>query len=178
MTSERLSYRRVSPANLDEFHTLIQDEHVRQYLCDGNVFPREWSAERVSDGIALFESRGVGLWLSHDTAAGELVGFCGFLVFPALSEEPQLVYATFERWTGRGYATEMARTAIAEARTHPGFETILAGVDAVNAASIRVLEKLGFRQIATHPGAFGDTFLMRLEGNPRQALYLPVVVHL
>lgn len=163
MTSDRLTYRRVSAANLDAFHLLIQDAHVRQYLCDGNVFPREWSEERVADSIALFESRGVGLWLAHDVSAGELLGFCGFLVFPSLSLEPQLVYAMFERWTQQGYATEMARAAIAEARRHPGFETILAGVDAVNVASVRVLQKLGFQQIAAHPGAFGETLLMRLD---------------
>lgn len=167
MTSERLSYQPVSPATLDAFHSLIQDAHVRQYLCDGNVFPREWTEERVDDSRALFESRGVGLWLAHDRPTGELVGFCGFLVFPTLSPEPQLVYAMFERWTGRGVATEMARAAIAEARTHPGFETILAGVDAVNVASVRVLEKLGFERIASHPGAFGETLLMRCEGAPR-----------
>lgn len=167
MTSERLSYSRVSLANFEDFHTLIQDEHVRQYLCDGNLFPREWSEERVRDGLALFEHRGVGLWLAHDKASDALVGFCGFLVFPSLSDEPQLVYAMFERWTGRGYATEMARAAIVEARHHLGFETILAGVDAVNAASVRVLEKLGFRQIGSSPGTFGETLLMRLEERPR-----------
>lgn len=166
MTSERLSYDPVSPANLDEFHALIQDAHVRQYLCDGMLFPREWSEQRVGDSRALFEKRGVGLWLVRERLTGELVGFCGFLVFATLSPEPQLVYAMFERWTRRGYATEMARAAIAEARMHPGFGTILAGVDAVNVASVRVLEKLGFQRIATHPGAFGETLLMQLEGSP------------
>lgn len=167
MTSERLRYQRLSLANVEDFHALIQDEHVRRYLCDGNVFPREWSEERVRDSLALFERRGVGLWLARDNANDALMGFCGFLVFSSLSDEPQLVYAMFERWTGRGYATEMARAAIAEARRHPGFETILAGVDAVNAVSVRVLQKLGFRQIGSSPGAFGETWLMRLEETPR-----------
>ncbi|MBM3772142.1 MAG: GNAT family N-acetyltransferase [Acidimicrobiia bacterium] len=166
MTSERLTYQPVSAAYVDSFHSLIQDAHVRQYLCDGNVFPREWSEERVRDSSALFESGGVGLWLAYDTSLDELVGFCGFLVFPSLSVEPQLVYAMFERWTGRGYATEMARAAIAEARTHPGFDAILAGVDAVNAASVRVLVKLGFRPISSQPGAFGETVLMGLDTHP------------
>lgn len=169
MRSERLTYQRVSAANLDDFHALIQDPHVLRYLCDGNVFPREWSQERVGDSGALFESRGVGLWLARDNSTGELLGFCGFLVFPSLSLEPQLVYAMFERWTGHGYATEMARAAIAEARRHPGFETILAGVDTVNEKSVRVLQKLGFHQIASHPGAFGETLLMRLEGDTRRS---------
>jgi L-amino acid N-acyltransferase YncA len=41
---------------------------------------------------------------------------------------------------------------------------IIAGVDAVNAASVRVLEKLGFEVIATQPGAFGIALVYRLSG--------------
>ena len=77
--------------------------------------------------------------------------------------EPQLVYALFERFTGIGYATEMAIASIAEAYRHPGFSTIVAGVDEVNVASVHVLEKLGFRRVATHPGSFGNTLLLLLE---------------
>lgn len=57
----------------------------------------------------------------------------------------------------------MARTSVVEARRHAGFDTIVAGVDEVNVASVRVLEKLGFRRSAVHPGSFGNAFLMLLE---------------
>jgi RimJ/RimL family protein N-acetyltransferase len=60
----------------------------------------------------------------------------------------------------------MARAAIAEARRHPGFETIVAGVDAANAASVRVLEKLGFRTAGVQPGAFGDTLVLARDSIP------------
>ncbi len=161
-TSPRLRYQPVAEERLDEFHLLVQDEHVRRYLMDGNVFPREWSEERIRDSRELFERRGVGLWLVEDVASGALVGFCGFLELPDLHPEPQLVYALLERFTGRGYATEMGQTAIDQARTQPGFEEIVAGVDEVNAASVRVLEKLGFEQVSTLPGAFGKTLMLRL----------------
>jgi RimJ/RimL family protein N-acetyltransferase len=42
----------------------------------------------------------------------------------------------------------MATSSIAEARKHKGFATIVASVDEVNAASLRVLEKLGLERIA------------------------------
>src|SRR5262245_58837588 len=163
MTSERLNYRRLSAEHIDDFHSLVQDDHVRRYLMDGQLFPREWSEERVGDSIALFERRGVGLWLAYEHKSGELAGFCGFLEMPAVDPEPQLVYALFERFTGIGYATEMAAASIAEARRHPGFSTIVAGVDEINVASLHVLEKLGFRRSATHPGSFGTTLLLLLE---------------
>jgi ribosomal-protein-alanine N-acetyltransferase len=164
MQSRRLAYQPLNHSHLDAFHRLVEDDHVRRYLMDGQVFPREWSEQRIGDSIDLFDRRGVGLWLVHEHDSGELVGFCGFLEIPSLHAEPQLVYAMFERFTGRGYATEMAGAAIAEARRQQGFSTIVAGVDAVNVASVHVLEKLGFRHVSTHAGAFGDTFLMLLEG--------------
>jgi RimJ/RimL family protein N-acetyltransferase len=164
MLSERLRYQPVDPTALDVFHALVVDEHVRRYLMDGNVFDRAWSLDRIRDSQDLFERRGVGLWLVYDRPSDELVGFCGFLEIPSLHPEPQLVYALFEWFTGRGYATEMARTSIAAARRQPGFAEVIASVDAVNAASVRVLEKLGFERTGTLPGSFGDTFLFRLAG--------------
>ena len=167
MISERLTYEPLRPAHLEAFHSLVEDEHVRRYLMDGEVFPREWSAERIRQSEDLFRRRCVGIWLAHDRSSRELVGFCGFLELPQVHPEPQLVYAMFERFTGKGYAGEMARAAIAQARAHSGFETIVAAVDEVNAASLRVLEKLGFERIATQPGHFGSVWVLRLAGSVR-----------
>jgi [ribosomal protein S5]-alanine N-acetyltransferase len=161
-SSRRLDYQLVSAATLDDFHRLVCDAHVRRYLLDDNQFPPEWTAERIADSEALFRRRGVGLWLARERQTGALAGFCGFLEIPALHPEPQLVYALFEAFTGRGYASEMARAAIDCARSQPGFEDIVAGVDEVNAASMRVLEKLGFERTTSHPGASGQAWMYRL----------------
>jgi RimJ/RimL family protein N-acetyltransferase len=165
MVSERLTYRAVAPTDLDAFVSLVQDWHVRRYMMDGVLHPPEWCAERIRESEALFEQRGVGLWLAYELGSGELVGFCGFLEVLAVDPahpEPELAYALFERFTGRGYATEMARAAIAFARRHSWSAPIFAGVDEVNVASLRVLEKLGFARVTTHQGVFGDMFLLRL----------------
>ena len=161
MRSERLRYHPVEPGNLDTFHGLVQDEHVRRYMMDGNTFSREWSEQRIRESQALFERRGVGTWLAHEKNTNEVVGFCGFWTSPGYPD-PQLIYAMFERFSGRGFATEMARAAIVQARTQPGFEDITADVDEINAASVRVLEKLGFERIAVHQGAFGNLLVLRL----------------
>ena len=161
LVSDRLRYQPVDPADLDAFHRLVQDAHVRRYLMDGNVFPLEWSSQRIRESEALFERRGVGLWLVYAKATDELVGFCGFLEIPSHHPEPQLVYALFERCSGKGYATAMARTVIAHARSLPGFAEVLAEVDAVNVASLRILGKLGFEHVATHEGIFGPWYLLR-----------------
>jgi [ribosomal protein S5]-alanine N-acetyltransferase len=163
MTSERLRYQPVLPGDLDDFHRLVEDDHIRRYLMDGNRFPRDWSAERIGDSQSLFRRRGVGLWLAHETSSDQLAGFCGFLEMVDLHPEPQLVYALLPAFTGRGHATEMARACIAAARAQPGFATIHSSVDEANAASLRVLEKLGFRRVSTTQGSFGSLHMLRLD---------------
>ena len=163
MESERLRYSELGPGNLHRFHSLVQDDHVRCYLFDGQVLPIEWSVETIRTSQSLFDRRGVGIWLVNHKVTEELIGFCGFAEIDTVHPEPQLVYAIFHRFVGMGYATEMACTSIAEARRHKGFATIIASVDEVNAASLRILEKLGFERIATLQAAFGNMFLLQLD---------------
>ena len=162
MTSEKHRYQPVSSSDLDAFHHLLQDEHVRRYLLDGHIVPREWSEELIQDSQTLRDRRGVGIWLAYMKTSTDLLGFCGFLEFPTMHSDPQLVYGMFERFSGKGYATEMALAAIAEALQHAGFREIIASVDEINAASLRVLDKLGFTRFSTQKGNFGIMFLMRL----------------
>jgi len=161
MVSERLTYQPLTDTMLDDFHRLVQDENVRRYLMDGEILPREWSHERIRESNSLFERRDVGLWLACDRNAGATVGLCGFLEIPSLHPDPQLVYAIFERFSGQGYATEMARASIAEAR-HAGFNAIIASADEANVASLRVLSKLGFVQVASRSGRLGAVLVFQL----------------
>ena len=166
MHSERLTYRPVEPSDLDAFSSLVQDAHIRRYMMDGQIFPPEWSAAHIRESQSLFERTGIGLWLAHDGQTGELVGFCGYLVLPEVHATPELLYALREPFSGKGLATEMARVCIAEAIRRKAFpDGIVASVDAVNTASVRVLEKLGFERFATRPGAFGDMPFFRLTGD-------------
>ncbi len=112
----------------------------------------------------MFDQRGAGIWLVYMLTSNDLLGFCGFLKFPTMHFDPQLVYAMFERFSGQGYATEMARATIAEARKHEGFREIIASVDEINAASLPVLDKLGFTRFSTQKVHFGNMFLMRQRG--------------
>jgi RimJ/RimL family protein N-acetyltransferase len=158
--SARLTYRRLTAGDLDAFHALAVDPHVRRYLLDGQVVPREWADSELAASEALFASRGVGLWLVAE--ADETIGFAGFRLFPEVEESPELLYALLERATGRGLATEIAAALVVHARD-VGLEPIAAAVDEVNGASVRVLEKVGFRPRDAVPGAFGLIRLFRLD---------------
>jgi RimJ/RimL family protein N-acetyltransferase len=81
-----------------------------------------------------------GVW-ERDT--GELVGDCS-LHFDQTFQEWELSYGfRRDRWR-RGYATEAASACVRYGFETMGVEKIVADVDPSNAASSRVLEKLGF----------------------------------
>lgn len=153
--SPRLTYRRLSAEDAAAFHALCLDDHLRQYLLDGEAMPRSWADECVAASDRLFDQHGVGLWLLH-VDDGTPIGFTGFHRFDALSEEPQLLYALATPFVGRGFASEAA-AAVLDAARH--FPRVVAAVDAPNVASKRVLDKLGFCIAGRVPGAFGDTLL-------------------
>ena len=157
--SKRLSYRRIRPSDLEAFHALIVDPHVLRFLLDGEMMSREWCAREIQTSAQLFERAGLGLWLLYEADGENPIGFCGFRVFEELGPEPQLLYAFTERHTGKGYATEVARALVTYARAGPGLRRIVSAADEPNAASIRVLQKVGFRRCGETPGAFGRTLI-------------------
>jgi ribosomal-protein-alanine N-acetyltransferase len=164
-TSPRLTYRRLAPAQAAAFHALVADPHVRRYMMDGRLMEPAWSRAVIEDSERLFGSLGLGLWLVSERGQEDAgpVGFVGFRIFEDMHPEPQLLYAFVEAATGRGYATEASEALLRLAcdPADPTLAEIHAAVDAPNAASLRVLEKLGFERTGELPGAFGATYTFR-----------------
>ncbi len=157
LTSPRLTYARLSATNVAAFHALAIDEHIRRYLLDGELVDFAWCDEQLAASDSLFVERSVGIWLAAPAATSdEPLGFCGFIRFPETGPEPQLLYALLPAFTGQGYATEMATALVDYVRVHTTAREIISAVDEPNVASCRVLEKLGFEQTHTSPGAFGQ----------------------
>ncbi len=66
--SPRLRYRPVVPDDVDALHALAVDPHIRRYLFDGEVVPREWAAEVVE--ASRRGEGGAGLWLLFERDDG------------------------------------------------------------------------------------------------------------
>lgn len=134
--------------------------------------PRVPAHRRVdSDGrptIAELEAR-----IRDDTAPGllaielcetdEVVGYAGRTANPH-GPRSELAYELLRRYWGNGYATEAASAIVGQARAD-GEPALWASVRDWNAASFRVLEKLGFaRTGSVEPdAAHGDSVELRLD---------------
>ncbi len=94
----------------------------------------------------------------------EVVGYCGlFVVDGRPPDEPELAYELLAAAHGRGYATEAAQAVVDWARDndHP---RLWADVWDWNAASRRVLAKLGFTEVERQePGPHGVNITTVLE---------------
>jgi tRNA (cmo5U34)-methyltransferase len=96
-------------------------------------------------------------WAVTLRETGETAGRVGIGPREELGGEVELSYAISERHAGRGYATEAAKAAVWWAFERGGLDYLAALALPGDAASRRVLDKLGFVPAGTRRFAGGDT---------------------
>ena len=152
LATQRIVLTPFVDAHVDPLLAFFRDPHVRRYLLDDSLVDREWVEDEVRTSRERFEAGSLGLYAAHLREAPDvLVGFVGFRPF---YEPPvrQLVYGIGPEHVGRGIATEIAKAVIDVAFGELGFREVRASTDEPNRASVRVLERLGMRLVATEPG--------------------------
>jgi RimJ/RimL family protein N-acetyltransferase len=146
LTTGRLTLRPLSPSDVDALHRISDEPLVRRYLWDDE--PVLWAAveEVVESSRRTFREEGLGLFGVRLHDSERLLGFCGFVRLEGM-REMELAYELAPDVWGRGIATEAARACVRYALVEVGMERVISGADPPNAASLRVLEKLGMRPI-------------------------------
>jgi RimJ/RimL family protein N-acetyltransferase len=82
------------------------------------------------------------VWIVLDRADGSFRGVAGLRDTPGA--RPELLYSIAPAYWAQGLATEAGRAVLDHAFVTLGLETVSAATDRPNAASRRVLDKLGF----------------------------------
>lgn len=136
------------PLDLDaheaELAGLHADERVMRTMGGGRATPgenRAWIERNLRHGaepelgIFVFRERGSGVFVGRGAIRRIEIGG---------GEEVEVGYAVAADYWGRGLATEMARGLVAHAEEQ-GLAGLVAYTEPANAASRRVLEKVGFR---------------------------------
>lgn len=90
--------------------------------------------------------RGFGLYVLERVDDAGFIGYCGLIVGRGSINEPEIAYELLSRFHGRGYATEAAAVVV-EAALATGRRRLVATVAPTNAASFRVLTKVGFAPV-------------------------------
>lgn len=144
LETERLALREWRPEDADALYVLMSDPEVMRYVDVG----RPWeSVARVSEWIEKlvmsYRTRGFSRWAVVEREGGLVVGSCGFVPLPWSGEIDVGYMFRRDRW-GRGYAGEITAAALRYGFERYGFREVVASIAPENAASRRVLEKLGF----------------------------------
>ncbi|HEX4439641.1 MAG TPA: GNAT family N-acetyltransferase [Thermoanaerobaculia bacterium] len=162
LETERLILREHRAEDFDAFFAMESDPEVRRFV--GGAPRPQAEARRRFRGRFLRARRGrLGLWATALRSTGEYAGYSG--VYPYYrapgrlsAGEGCLGFTLARPFWRRGLATEAASALVRYGFDELGLDRILASVEAGNAASIHILEKLGFR-------------LRRLERVGRRCLY-------
>jgi RimJ/RimL family protein N-acetyltransferase len=146
----RLILRGHTYADLDASAAMWADPGVARYI-GGKPSTREESWARMLRFPGHWALRGYGYWLVEEKSSGLFVGEAGFGDFkrtmnPDFGGAPEQGWAFAPTAHGKGYATEAGLAGIDWARAHFGAIDVFCMIAPQNDASLRVADKLGYRE--------------------------------
>lgn len=151
LATERLELRRWRDGDRASFHAINRDERVMATI--GTVMSRSESDAFLNRIEHHFDQYGYGLWCLD--LNGEAIGFTG-LAHPWFRDGVEIGWRVRSQYWGRGYATEAARAVLRCGFEEVGFDEIISFTAVTNAASRRVMDKIGLRHDPAgdfdHPG--------------------------
>lgn len=163
----RIALRPSRLGDVEAVRQILHDPEVRRFLCDDRVLSEEAILALLAESDAL-DDQALGLWvIDHDDTPG--VGLVGLQpVSPTLAGladmaggvEP-LVALLPTHW-GQGIAGAALRALLDRARAEARVERAVAAVDRPNAASHRLMRRMGFQETGTAPGPLYELVLYRL----------------
>jgi ribosomal-protein-alanine N-acetyltransferase len=174
LESERLVFRSHEAGDLEAFCAMECDAEVRRYV-GGAPRTREAAEQRFWSGPMRPVTDRLAMWATVLKSEDRYVGRCG--LYPHLEGENRVpgeaalgFYLAREFW-GRGLATEAGRAFVDFGFGELGLRRIVTAVEVGNAASVRVLEKLGFgvKEIERGTRSFYHFELLRPEKQVVQA---------
>ena len=145
LQTARLTLCRFTADDAEFIHALLNEPSFLRFIGDRGVRTVEDAGRYIADGpVASYAQHGFGLYLVRLTDDGTAIGICGLLKRDYL-EDVDLGFAFLPAHWGNGYAREAARAVMDLAREEFALSRIVAIVSPDNAASIGVLEALGFQ---------------------------------
>jgi len=145
LETPRLVLRWVELADAAFFVRLLNDPAWLQYIGDRSVHTEAAAAAHIEKSYrGAYARNGFGLYLVESRSTGEPLGICGLLKRDQL-EDLDLGFAFVATARGQGYAREACAAVLAHEPAAQGRGRVVAITLPTNAASIGLLEKLGFR---------------------------------
>ena len=156
LETERTLVREFVPEDLEDIYGLYDREALRRLEPPGPDRDRE--RQILEEYIRrIYGLYGYGHWAVLDKKTGRLIGRMGFSVPTArerelLGADAMFGYLTKKEARGKGITLEVTGALLDYGRDFLLFERVGAEADADHAASVHVLEKLGFERVLEEEG--------------------------
>ena len=145
LETERLFLRRFTVDDAQFILTLVNEPSFLRYIGDKQVRNLEDARQYILNGpVASYERNGFGLYLVELRKSHTPIGMCGLIKREELPD-PDVGFAFLPDFWTRGFAFEAAAAVLQNAGERLRLERILAITSLDNEASIRLLQRLGFR---------------------------------
>ena len=142
LETERLVLRPLSADEVDTLHRISNEPNVRLHLWDNEQVSQATVKDLIAQSDRMLSEEKIGVFGVRMRGREDLLGFCGFVRLEGM-QEAELWYELTQKVWGRGIATEAAWACVQYAFEEVDMERVIAGADAPNSASLRVIEKLG-----------------------------------
>jgi RimJ/RimL family protein N-acetyltransferase len=142
LETARLRIREFEPeSDAEPLHELWGDPEAMQFIPGGARASVDETRERL-ESLPGRAPEGLGFWALEERESGRLVGGVGLFPLGWEGPEIELAYHVLRPAWNRGYASE-ASAALLDAAWAAGADHVVAVAMPGNAASRRVMEKLG-----------------------------------
>lgn len=153
--TERLLLRQHTLEDFPDYHAMNVDPRIIEYIAAGKPMTEEESWNRLMRNAGFWPILGYGLFAVIEKASNRFVGLSGLAKFHrGLGEDfdlfPEAAWSSAGDTHGKGYATEAALASHDWFHARFGPQRTVCIIDAENAPSLRVAEKIGYR-------AYGET---------------------
>jgi ribosomal-protein-alanine N-acetyltransferase len=141
--TDRLSHRPLTANDAEFIRELLNDADFLRFIGDRGVRTVEDARRYIAEGpVASYAQHGFGLWLVELRSDRTPIGICGLLKRDVLPEV-DIGFAFLPSYRAQGLAHESAAAVLDHAISRLGLRRVAAVVNPENAASIRLLGKLG-----------------------------------
>jgi [ribosomal protein S5]-alanine N-acetyltransferase len=144
--TRRLMLKCQSLHDFDGFFAMSKDHQVMKYIGDGSIFhwTRDVAFKKFKEQVSNLKTGTVGEMSVYRQSDACYLGWCA-ISHSRFLNDIELGYRFRRDAWGYGYATEAATAMLSAAYQSTDLDQILACAHPDNAASIRVLVKLGFK---------------------------------
>ena len=145
LETERLVLRHLDAGDAAFIFELVNDPDWLRYIGDKGVRNLDDARAYIANGpVAMYGRVGFGLYCVELKSATTSIGICGLIKRDAF-EDVDIGFAFLPAFRANGYATEAAQATLAHGFDTIGLRRIIAITSPVNAASGKLLEKVGLR---------------------------------